>query len=151
MHSDTSAMPTSTYYVQTRFGETDLMGVVHHATYLLYCEAARVDWLHKRGVSYQSWIAHGIQLPVVETELHYKRAAHFDDILAVTTTMDALTGVTVSFRYEIKHDDVLICSARTKLASVGDNLKLKRIPSEIADVLRSTELPEAQWAPRAPR
>jgi len=144
-------MTTSTYHVQARFGETDLMGVVHHATYLLYCEAARVDWLHKRGVSYQSWIAHGIQLPVVETELRYKRAARFDDILAVTTTMDALTRVTVSFRYEITHDDALICSARTKLASVGNDLKLKRIPSEITDVFRSAELPEAQWAPRAPR
>src|SRR5687767_6477475 len=68
---------TSSYRVQVRFCETDLMGVVHHASYLVYCEAARVDWLHKRGVSYDSWVQHGIHLPVVEAKLRFKASARF--------------------------------------------------------------------------
>ena len=46
------AKATSHHRLEVRFCETDLMGVVHHANYLVYCEAARVSWLHKRGVSY---------------------------------------------------------------------------------------------------
>jgi acyl-CoA thioester hydrolase len=77
---------TSTHKLQVRFAETDLMGVVHHASYLVYCEAARVDWLHKRAISYQSWVRHGIHLPVVDVHLRYKQPARFDELLAPRST-----------------------------------------------------------------
>lgn len=139
---------TSTHRLQVRFGETDLMGVVHHATYLMYCEAARVDWLHKRGVSYSSWLKHGIHLPVVETKLRYRKAANFDDILEVVTTVAKVTRVTLRFVYEIRCDEALLCNAETLLACVGEDLKLTRLPAEVREVFETPELPPAQWAPR---
>jgi acyl-CoA thioester hydrolase len=138
---------TSVHRLQVRFCETDLMGVVHHGNYFTYCEAARVDWLHKRGVSYDSWVRHGIHLPVVEAKARYKAAAKFDQILDVETTMDSLSRVTVRFRYTIRHERTLICEAETLLACVGDELKLKRIPPDVADVFKSGELPAEQHAP----
>ncbi|HZO14288.1 MAG TPA: thioesterase family protein [Polyangiaceae bacterium] len=131
---------TSVYRLAVRFCETDLMGVVHHANYLVYCEAARVDWLHKRGVSYQSWLQHGIHLPVVETRLRFKKAARFDELLDVTTTATELTRVTVRFAYRIRCADQLVCEAETMLACVGDDLKLKRLPAAVAEVFRSPEI-----------
>ncbi|MEM1029557.1 MAG: thioesterase family protein [Myxococcota bacterium] len=139
---------TSVHEVQVRFAETDLMGIVHHATYLLYCEAARVDWLHKRGVSYQSWVSHGIHLAVVESQLRYRAPAHFDDLLAVETRVDAMTRVTVTYRYRIRRAETLLCEAHTLLACVGNDMKLKRIPPAVRDVLESAELPADRWAPR---
>ena len=56
----------STEMMRVRFAETDLMGIVHHASYLLYCELGRVEWLRKRGVTYADWAAKGVHLPVVE-------------------------------------------------------------------------------------
>jgi len=138
---------TSVHRVQVRFAETDLMGIVHHATYLLYCEAARVDWLHKRGVSYQSWVEHGIHLAVVESKLRYRAPARFDEIIDVVTDVEETTRVTVKYRYRIKRGETLLCEAYTLLACVGDDMKLKRIPKEVKDVLASAELPTAQWAP----
>src|SRR3954451_16345970 len=82
-----------------RFCETDLMGIVHHANYLTYFEAGRVDWLHRRGVSYEFWVKRGIHLPVVETRLRYRKAARFDEVLVVETTCRELTRVTVQFSY----------------------------------------------------
>jgi acyl-CoA thioester hydrolase len=131
---------TSHYRVAVRFCETDLMGVVHHKNYLVYCEAARVDWLHKRGVSYESWVRHGIHLPVVETKLRFKKAARFDEILDVATTVSELTRVTVRFSYRIRCVDALVCEADTLLACVGNDLKLKRLPGEVLDVFRSPEI-----------
>lgn len=137
----------SIHRLQVRFCETDLMGVVHHASYLTYCEAARVDWLHKRGIAYDTWVRHGIHLPVVEAKLRYKVPAKFDQILDIETTMAQVSRVTVRFRYHIRHEATLICEAETLLACVGDELKLKRLPSEVADVFRSPELPRDQQVP----
>ena len=77
--------------LRVRFGETDLMGIVHHASYVVYFEAARVSWLRRRGVTYQAWAAAGIHLPVVDIAIQYKRPAKFDDELIVETTLSQVT------------------------------------------------------------
>jgi acyl-CoA thioester hydrolase len=139
---------TSIYRVQVRFCETDLMGVVHHANYFVYCEAARVDWLHRRGVSYDSWVRHGIHLPVVEAKARFKAAARFDEILELTTSVVELTRVTVRYRYVMRRGAALVCEAETLLACVGADLKLQRLPAEVTRVFKSPELPPSEWAPR---
>src|SRR4051812_17654370 len=94
---DVPAHLTSRYALAVRFCETDLMGIVHHANYLTYFEAGRVDWLHKRGISYDIWVKRGIHLPVVEAKLRYRKAARFDEELVVSSTCVELTRVTVRF------------------------------------------------------
>jgi acyl-CoA thioester hydrolase len=138
-HHEIPAYLTSRLTLQVRFCETDLMGIVHHANYLTYFEAGRVDWLHRRGISYDLWTKQGIHLPVVETQLRYRKAARFDDVLVVETTCAALTRVTVRYDYRILRDGTLLCEGHTLLACVGDDLSPKRIPAAIADVLRSPE------------
>ncbi len=95
------------------------MGIVHHANYLIYCEAARVDWLHKRGVRYDQWVKLGVHLPVVRANVDFKKSAHFDDCLEVETTMAALSRASVRFTYRITRSDELIVVAETLLACVG--------------------------------
>ncbi len=124
-----------------RFCETDLMGIVHHANYLVYFEAGRVDWLHRRGVVYEAWLKRGIHLPVVETRLRYRKAARFDETLVVETTCLELSRVTVKFGYVITRepDGIRICEGETLLACVGHDLLPKRFPEDIAEVFRSPE------------
>jgi acyl-CoA thioester hydrolase len=124
-----------------RFCETDLMGIVHHANYLCYFEAGRVDWLHKRGISYDYWVKRGIHLPVVEARVRYRKAARFDETLEVTTTCVELTRVTVKFGYVLARvtDGVRLCEGETLLACVGAELAPKRFPEDIAAVFRSAE------------
>lgn len=124
------------------------MGIVHHANYLTYFEAGRVDWLHRRGISYDVWVRQGIHLPVVETHLRYRKAARFDDVLVVETTCAVITRVTVRFTYRILRDGTLLCEGDTLLACVGDDLAPKRIPQAIGDVFRSAEsVPHATSTP----
>ena len=57
-NTDTEIDPsksTTTSTLRVRFCETDLMGIVHHATYLVYFEAGRVEWLRRRGITYADW------------------------------------------------------------------------------------------------
>lgn len=136
----------STMPLRVRFCETDLMGIVHHATYLTYFEAGRVDWLHKRGVSYEGWAREGLHLPVVSADLRYRKAARFDERLSVVTAIGAMTRVTIRFQYRILRGADLLCEGSTQLACVGHDLAPKRIPSWVVDVFESEERPEGEWA-----
>lgn len=126
--------------LRVRFCETDLMGIVHHANYLVYFEAGRVDWLRRRGISYEVWTQRGVHLPVVEASLRYRRAARFDDVLVVETTCLELTGATVRFGCSIRRDDDPLCEAETLLACVGDDLRPTRIPADLRAILVGGEL-----------
>lgn len=137
----------SRYVVRVRFCETDLMGIVHHAEYLKYFEAARVEYLKRRGVQYLEWVERGLHLPVVEADLRYKKTARFDDLLTVTARLSELTRVTVRFDYTIHagvHEgeppaDALGVTGTTRLACVGDDHRPKRIPADVAEVVTGPE------------
>jgi acyl-CoA thioester hydrolase len=137
---DTPPHLTSRYRLVVRFCETDLMGIVHHANYLTYFEAGRVDWLHRRGVSYEQWARQGVHLPVVEARLKYRKAARFDDELVVATTCGETRRATARFTYRIFRGDELLCDGETLLACVGQDLGLKSFPDDVRRVLTSPEV-----------
>src|SRR4029077_6335533 len=87
--------------VRVRFGETDLMGIAHHASYVSYLEVGRVEWLRRRGVTYAAWAARGIHLPVIELSIAYRAPARFDDDLAVETTLSEVRAASLRFTYRI--------------------------------------------------
>jgi len=125
-----------------RFSETDMMGIVHHANYFTYFEAGRVDWLKRRGISYQEWTTHGVHLPVIEASIRYRRPARFEDQIVVESSIGKLTRVTVRFDYRILRDDEVLCEGDTLLACVGDNMAPKRFPPAIRDIFESPEIKE---------
>lgn len=131
---------TSSHQLTVRFCETDLMGIVHHANYLIYAEAARVSWLFSRGVSYETWAELDVHLPVVETKLRFKKAAKFNDVVDIETVVDKLSRVTVRFRYTMRCEGAVLCEAETLLACVGSDLKLKRMPPDVTEAFRMPEL-----------
>src|SRR5439155_17530086 len=87
--------------VRVRFGETDLMGIVHHASYLSYFEAARVAWLRRRGVTYKTWADRGWHLPVVDAHLRYRAPAKFEDVLTVAVELSEIRSHSLRFSYRV--------------------------------------------------
>jgi len=67
--------------IQVRYAETDAMGVVHHSSYFVWLELARVEWLKSLGIDYKQMEQEGFFLPVVQADLTYKVPAFFDDVL----------------------------------------------------------------------
>ena len=84
-----------------RYGETDMMGIVHHANYVLYFEDARTRLLEELGYPYERIEREGFQSPVVSVELHYGKSLHYGDKPVVRTKVAALTQMKVVFSYEI--------------------------------------------------
>ena len=84
--------------VAVRFAETDAQGIAHHASFLVWCEVARVAWLAEHAGGYK-WIrAQGIEALTTEVHVRYARAAYFDDPLRVWTRCGDVRGA--RFRYE---------------------------------------------------
>jgi len=136
-----TAKSTTTTTLRVRFCETDLMGIVHHATYLVYFEAGRVDWLRRRGITYADWTTRGVQVPVTSAELQYRAPSRFDDVLTIETTLAKLRSVSLDFRYRILRDTTLIAEGFTRLACIDASHKLLRIPEELRETLLAAEQP----------
>jgi acyl-CoA thioester hydrolase len=120
-----------------RFYETDLMGIVHHGSYVGYLEVARVEWLRRRGVSYVSWAQRGLHLAVVDIALRYRAPSRFDDEIDVEVALGEWRAASIRFDYRLLRvgDGVLLAEGSTRLACVDDKGTLKRVHDEMADVL----------------
>jgi acyl-CoA thioester hydrolase len=133
---------TSQHVVRVRFGETDLMGIVHHATYISYFEVGRVEYMRRRGLDYHSWTELGIHLPVVEAHVRYRKSARFDELLCIETRLTELGRVRIRFDYRIFRDPTeaeqeLVAEGYTMLACVDAHHVPRRIPPHYEAILRS--------------
>ena len=127
--------------IRVRFAETDLMGIVHHANYLLYFEEARVAYLARRGAVYTEWVAQGVHLPVIDTRIRFRSAALFHDQLEIECWIGEVTRVAVRFDYRVYRAQTLLAEGYTTLACVDDKRAPRRIPPEILEQITRDELP----------
>ena len=136
-----AALARSVVRLRVRFYETDLMGIVHHGSYVGYLEVARVEWLRRRGVAYATWAQRGLHMAVVDLNLRYRAPARFDDELDVEVVLGEWRAASIRFDYRVLRvgDGVLLAEGSTRLACVDDKGALKRIHDEMADVLARGE------------
>ena len=88
-----------THRMRVRFCETDAMGVAHHASYLAYLEETRVEYLRALGRPYDRLRADGVEFPVVEAALAYRRPLRFDDVVDVGVIVASAVGATFQMSY----------------------------------------------------
>ena len=127
----------STSRVRVRYAETDAMGVVYYANYLLWFEVARADLLREAGWSYREMEADGYMLPVLEAHCVYRQPARYDDELDVKTTGALVSPVRVKFMYDVVRsaDDVHLATGYTVHASIDRGGRPCRLPDRVRELL----------------
>jgi acyl-CoA thioester hydrolase len=91
--------------VRVRYAETDKMGIVYYANYLIYFEIGRVEFLRQRGLDYRRMESEDDSHTVVaEAKCRYRRPARYDDPLRIRTRVTSAKRRTIQFGYEIFHD-----------------------------------------------
>ncbi len=134
-------MKSSTVNLRVRYPETDKMGVVHHTNYFVYFEIGRLEYLRDLGLPYIELEKEGFQLAVHEARCTYKASARFDDVLVVETWLSRLTYAQMELSYKISREEpddgtlTLLAEGSTKLVCIGEDLRPKRIPDKIRDIL----------------
>lgn len=107
--------------IRVRYAETDQMGVVYHANYLIWCEIGRTDFIRQCGMSYADMERAGSKLAVAEVSLRLHASARYDELVRVTTRVAAVRSRAVEFAYGITRaaDGTRIASASTTLVSLS--------------------------------
>lgn len=114
-------VPESQSIFRVRYAETDQMGVVYHANYIVWCEIGRTDFIRQCGMSYADMERGGIKLAVTEVTMRLHASARYDEEVCVTTRLQSLRSRAVEFAYEItrQSDGARLASATTMLVSIA--------------------------------
>ena len=140
MSSDSESALRSAHDLElrVRYAETDQMGVVYHANYLVWCDMGRTDFIRRCGVSYAEMERDGILLAVSELSARYHAAALYDDLIRVRTTLAEVRSRMISFDYLISNalTNKRLVSAHTTLISVDRSGKPVALPPELRRLLR---------------
>lgn len=123
--------------IRVRYAETDQMGVVYHANYLVWCEIGRTDFIRRCGMSYADMERAGTKLAVTEATLRLHASARYDDEVRVTTRVAALRSRAVEFAYDIARadDGTRIATATTTLISLAPDGRPTTLPADIRALL----------------
>jgi acyl-CoA thioester hydrolase len=124
---------TFAHRLRARFSETDAMGVVHHASYLLYLEEARVEFLRHLGHPYGEVRRDGSDLAVLEVSVQYRGSAHFDDELTVHLWAGAVTRTTFQIAYLVTIDGEARATAVTVHGCIDERGRGTRLPAWIGE------------------
>src|SRR5437870_12113897 len=93
--------PSITSRVRVRYAETDQMGIVYYANYLVWFEVGRTDWLREHGWSYRDMETDGYALPVIEAHCTYRESARYDDEIQVRTAAALVSPGRIQFQYDV--------------------------------------------------
>jgi acyl-CoA thioester hydrolase len=141
--TDADLMPDEWHetIVRVRYSETDKMGVVYHANYLIWFEIGRTEFCRARGFSYRDMEENdNAFLVVAESYCRYKAPAYYDDELLVRTHITELRRRSLRFGYEIVRvsDGKIMAEGETGHVVTDSNNRVRSFPEGYAQLLLAT-------------
>lgn len=123
--------------LRVRYAETDRMGVVYYANYLVWCEVGRVEFMRALGGSYAALEKEGYGLAVAEATVRYLAPARFDDPVRIETTLTGVRSRAVTFEYVITNAEsgARLATAYTALVSIDGSGRPTALPSHFRALL----------------
>ena len=121
--------PVAESRIRVRYAETDQMGVVYYANYLVWMEVGRVDLCRACGFEYRDMERDdGVLLAVAEANCRYVSAARFDDEVTVRTAVGAAHRRAVTFTYEMRVGPRKVAEGYTKHLILDRNFQRTQLP-----------------------
>jgi acyl-CoA thioester hydrolase len=123
--------------LRVRYAETDRMGIVYYANYLVWCEVGRVEFMRALGRDYAALEREGFGLAVAEASVRYLAPARFDDVVRVETTLTTVRSRAVTFDYVISHAEssTRLATAHTALVCIDSSGRPTAMPGDFRAVL----------------
>ena len=130
--------------VRVRYAETDQMGIVYYANYLVWFELGRVECLRELGLVYTKLEKeHGYILPVIESHCRYRAPARYDDEIVIETWPSMVRESVVKFEYRLyrkPHEEgkkrVLLAEGHTVHVVCDGQMNRKSLPATYAEGLK---------------
>ncbi len=119
--------------LRVRYAETDAMGVVYHANYLVWFEVGRGDYFRALHQDYGEWEKMGYLLPVSEAYARYQAPASFGDLITVRTWLKESRSRSLTLGYKVCHasSQRSLVTGWTKHICVDRQGNARRLPEEM--------------------
>jgi len=123
---------------RVRYAETDQMGVVYHANYLVWMEIGRVELVRSRGFNYKDLEQEGLYLAVMEANCRYIYPARYDQEIVIRTAVSKSSARVIEFAYEIRSADPdrLLTQGSTRHIWLNREFRPARLPERYHGLLR---------------
>ena len=122
--------------LRVRYSETDQMGIVYHAHYLVWFEIGRTEWCRAAGLPYADMERTGLFIPVTRVEGAFRRHSSYDDPIVILTRMEQLSARGCRFGYEVRNPEgELLAEGATNHIFTDAAGKACRSPGEVTDAL----------------
>ena len=124
--------------VRVNYSETDQMGVVYHARYLVWLDIARTEHLRLAGMSYRELEEAGLRLAVSEVSVRYRQPARYDDRIRIRCWVRDLASRRIDFGYAVERadDGRLLATAFTSLLALDAAMSFTRLPDAVRRAMR---------------
>jgi acyl-CoA thioester hydrolase len=125
---------------RVRYAETDQMGVVYYANYLVWMEIGRVELVRSRGFDYKSLEqSEGLYLSVIEASCRYLYPARYDQEIIVATAVVKFSPRVIEFGYEIRSaaPDRLLAQGSTRHLWLNRDWRPAKLPERYRDLLQA--------------
>ncbi len=118
--------------LRVRYSETDRMGIVYHAHYLVWFEIGRTEWCRAAGLPYADMERSGLYIPVTRVECIFRRRSSYDDPIMVSTRMIELGVRGCTFAYEVRSPArALLAEGSTHHVFTDPHGRAGRAPAEV--------------------
>jgi acyl-CoA thioester hydrolase len=122
--------------LRVRYSETDQMGIVYHAHYLVWFEIGRTEWCRAAGYPYADMERAGLFIPVTRVEAAFRRRSSYDDAVRVVTLMADLSARGCTFGYRVESPEGgLLADGATRHVFTDVEGKAIRAPRDLVDLL----------------
>ena len=129
---------------RVRYAETDQMGVVYYANYLVWMELGRAEYCRSAGIRYRDMeVNDGVRLAVVEAHCRYLHPAHYDEEIVVETRVAKASQRMVEFEYQIREAEAgrELASGATKHIFLGPDMRPLKLPEKYFPMFGITSAP----------
>jgi len=126
-------VPSNETRFRVRYAETDQMGVVYYANYLIWMELGRAEYCRAAGIRYRDMeLDDGILLAVVEAHCRYLHPARYDEEIEVKTWVGKANQRMVEFQYDIRdaQSGRRLASGETKHMFLGAGMRPVKLPEK---------------------
>jgi acyl-CoA thioester hydrolase len=122
--------------IRVYYEDTDAAGIVYHANYLTFAERARTEMLRRLGLDHRTLRARfGVVFTVRRCLVDYRAPARLDDLLQIETRIVRLGGASLDLDQRILCEGRLLTLLDVRLALLGADLRVARMPRELASAL----------------
>ncbi len=117
---------------RVRYAETDQMGVIHHAAYVVWLEDGRTNWMRAHGKSYADFEKEGLFLAVSDLQVRYLQAIRYDQQVTVRCRVDKVRSRQMQFSYEVVNPETgaVFATGHTKHTCINRAGQVTKIPEK---------------------